>query len=158
MLEGSWKMRSDMMDSGSWSGILLILSKWFIQEDPCTHGPTAVWFQFELQGQGVQSVLFGDWVLKYEHSRQTCRHGRCVPNNLSDGSRLHISGWDTLRRAGGVWSYHHMCDVVSHAADVQLSAPVPLSVPDCSVLARGLLVPCGSVKTGHIPICASGCI
>lgn len=62
------------------------------------------------------------------------------------------------QEGGGVWSYHHMCDVVSHAADVQLSAPVPLSVPDCSVLARGLLVPCGSVKTGHIPICASGCI
>lgn len=64
MFEGSWKMRSNIMDSGSWSGIILFLSKWFIQEDPCTHGRTAVCFQFELQGEGdMYKAFYLGWIL-----------------------------------------------------------------------------------------------
>lgn len=115
----------------------------------------------------------GEWVIKYKYTTagrhadmEVCSHNLSGQNKscgftaacLCKGipaRGINTDGWDM---EGGVWSYHHMCHVVNYAADVQLSAPVPLCVSDCSVLARGLLVPCGSVKTGHSPICASRCI
>lgn len=189
MFEGSWKMRSNIMDSGSWSGIILILSKWFIQEDPCTHGRTAVCFQFELQREGdmykpfylgwnsLRLIQVREWVIKYKYTtagRHADMEGLfsqplwAKQNSYqAEDSRLQLCGREFLHAAktamggtwrGGTWSYHHMCHVVSHTAEVRLSAPVPRCVSDCPVLGQGLLVPCSSVKTGPIPICASRCI
>lgn len=159
------------MDSGSWSGIILFLSKWFIQEDPCTHGRTAVCFQFELQGEGdmykafylgwilLRLIQVREWVINTNTPQQgDMQTWKVCSHNISGHGRefLHKQKW-VGHGVGGFWSYHHMCHVVSHTADVQLSVPVPRCISDCSVLGQGLLVPCGSVKTGPIPICASWC-